>query len=263
MSKRKCACHDGCLEEGELRSINDNEESFNKQMESYVVDPCVEKFFSEVSQMDNFWKEVDKQTEKLVCEPSWNLSLVGESTYFLNKSHSKWVCVGLLPDNFFKPIVKIVGVRKQCIVFNPEEWEEFMMQSAKLKKYFDYGGGKFPRMSIWNLQVSSESFDGVNRVLKMDKDGDLLYLSYEGLSELWRMRKLLESRLESLRHLKYDEFYKDVIQYLAVNGKDLNMEIEKVLQGSPLECVCITKEMLVYHLRKVYEDVDLLRKNRN
>lgn len=250
------------LEEGELNNISNNDDSFYAQTENKVIDPVMEKFFSEVGQSKEFWKHIDKCSEKLIREPSWNLPLVGERTYFLNKSHSKWVCVGLLPDNFFEPMVKIVGVKKQCVTFNEEEWKEFMKQSVNLKKYFDYCSGNFPTVDISNFKLSCECFDGVNKILKIENDGDMLYLSYEGLTELWRMRKVVESRFVLLRNLKYYDFYKNILDYLVVSGEDLNLEVEKILEGSMSECVCITKEMFLYHLVKIYTDVDLLRKNR-
>ncbi|KAI4465576.1 zinc metalloprotease family m13 neprilysin-related [Holotrichia oblita] len=51
-------------------------------------------------------------------------TLIGQSTYYLNKLGSKWVNIGLSPASGFLPIVHIRSANA-CIFFTQEEWEDF------------------------------------------------------------------------------------------------------------------------------------------
>ncbi|KAK9674695.1 hypothetical protein QE152_g40928 [Popillia japonica] len=107
---------------------------------------------------------------QLVRQQFWNVQLLGEKLYFLNKSHSKWICVGLLPDLDFEPTIKIVGVKKQCIAFNEAEWERFRGEGT-------------------------------------------VFLSYEGLLELLRLRKIVSSRVSLLKSMKFKPYFYPMKDY--------------------------------------------------
>ncbi|KAK9711736.1 hypothetical protein QE152_g25299 [Popillia japonica] len=143
----------------------------NEIEEESQVDPYLQAFFEDTEDTE-FWGKVQSCADKLVRQQFWNVQLLGEKLYFLNKSHSKWICVGLLPDLDFEPTIKIVGVKKQCIAFNEAEWERFMLESENLRKFLEYCRGVFPAYCIDDddVKLSSECFDGVTRILKKGRE---------------------------------------------------------------------------------------------
>lgn len=281
MLKRKCSDLQSCgcssiVEERGTGKEKIVDEGFYSQVDGDIkIDPKVEEFFTEMGKSNNFWGSLDegpesfgleplsgeKYIEKYSREPIWELPLVGEKIFFLNKSHSKWICIGLLPFRDFEPTLKIVGVKKQCVCFNSKEWDWLMAETIHLRKYFDYHNGVFPSVKGMNMRLSPESFDGVSRILKIEKGGEYVYLSYEGLLELWRLKETVECRLAVLKDMEYNRFYNDMVQCVAANGGEIDLEIEKMYNGVVSESVCIMKELTMYWPQKIKNDVNDLRKN--
>lgn len=277
-TEKKCDCLETIVEEGELivdeSELTDNSIDLHKMFEvteNSRADPRVEAFFTEMGESNNFWNKASTTAEKLVQrvlpdefarEPIWDVPLVGERIFFLNKSHSKWICVGLAPNQDFEPIVKIVGIKKQCVYFNLEEWEWFVAESLKLKKYYQYYNGAIPVINGMDIWLSHESFDGVNRIMKINKEGGHAYLAYESLAELWRMVKVVATRLVFLKDLKYQEFYNRFLDSIVLSGEEVDTAIERICNGQVSESVCVTIELVMYWLSKILNDLHYLRKNR-
>ncbi|KAK9704098.1 hypothetical protein QE152_g28505 [Popillia japonica] len=189
----------------------DNSIICNDIEEKSQVDPYLQAFFEDTEDRE-FW-------DKLVRQQFWNVQLLGEKLYFLNKSHL-WICVGLLPDLDFEPTIKIVGVKKQCIAFNEAEWERFMLEKGE----------------------------------------GAVFLSYEGLLELLRLRKIVSSRVSLLKSLKFNEVYKDVVTYLSGSDGDLSDNLENMFHGGFSECSCLMTELATYGFKKIFRDVMLIKK---
>ncbi|KAK9738953.1 hypothetical protein QE152_g9400 [Popillia japonica] len=132
--------------------------------------------------------------------------------------------------------------------FNEAEWERFMLESENLKKFFEYCRGMFPAYCIDDddVKLSSECFDGVTRILKIEKGEGAVFLSYEGLLELLRLRKIVSSRVSLLKSLKFNEVYKDVVTYLSGSDGDLSDNLENMFHGGFSECSCLMTELATY-----------------
>ncbi|KAF5279655.1 hypothetical protein FQA39_LY18259 [Lamprigera yunnana] len=63
--------------------------------------------------------------------------LLNQTIYYLNKSKSKWISVGLYYPFEFASVVKIFGRSKQYVIFKEEEWIQFHEQRENIKKYFE------------------------------------------------------------------------------------------------------------------------------
>ncbi|KAF5288110.1 hypothetical protein FQA39_LY15497 [Lamprigera yunnana] len=62
--------------------------------------------------------------------------LLDQTIYYLNKSKSKWISVGLYYPFEFASVVKIFGRSKQYVIFKEEEWIQFHEQRENINKYF-------------------------------------------------------------------------------------------------------------------------------
>lgn len=252
-------------EEGELIDKSVGKDTVADAVAPETVNSNVEEFFSGTQ---DFWDRVDMYAhnfarglstgEKYVREPIWELPLVGERIFFLNKSHSKWISVGLSPMYNFECMFKIVGVKKQCVFFNITEWRWLMAETMKLKECFEYGNGIFPSIYGMKIRISPEIIEGISKILKIEKSGDYVYLSYEGLVEMWRLMEMLECRWAVLKDIKFNIFYKDMVRYVAQNGGEIEQEVAKMYNGVISECACIMKELIMYWLQKIKDDVQLM-----
>lgn len=205
-------------------------------------------------QQDEKW---GKWSESKWTEPP----LIGRTIYFLNKSFSKWVSVGLSPYSHFAPVVEIVGTKKQKAVFIEEEWKKFLFESQQLKKYVD-DNVLIPTIKLSGVKISSEYIDGVRNVLKVQKDGDVLFISYEGMKELWDLENLIEARLTYLQTLNFRKYYREVAEYVEKAEGAEEAEIRMLLEGPVSEHLCILKEFMVYNPNALMSFVDLLQKIR-
>ncbi|KAK9752042.1 hypothetical protein QE152_g4567 [Popillia japonica] len=244
-------------------------------------DDCI-RFAKELENIDcSEWegrrKEVrkDKVIEKInVLETNllsqsiyFLTNLLSQSIYFLNKSCSKWLCIGLVQyitrrldaNLFFEPIVKIVGIKKQCVSFTEEEWLSFLECEMELKQYFRDSSLVFQVVERSNARISFECFDGVKKILKLEKDKECVYLSYEGVEQLWKLDDLVKCRIQQLKELQYVKFYKKFVNSLIVVEGEVISEIEKILEKSTGFNVCITKELMFYNFNKILSDIKLCR----
>lgn len=71
----------------------------------------------------NGWQPINNTPERkkdIICKP-----LLTPVTYFLNKSKSKWICVGLDSDFNFEPVIRLMGNRGQGVTLNADTWSDF------------------------------------------------------------------------------------------------------------------------------------------
>ncbi|KAF5287255.1 hypothetical protein FQA39_LY15983 [Lamprigera yunnana] len=62
--------------------------------------------------------------------------LLNQTIYYLNKSKSKWITIGLYYPFEFVSVLKIFGRSKQYVLFKEEEWIQFHEQLENTNKYF-------------------------------------------------------------------------------------------------------------------------------
>ncbi|KAF5301624.1 hypothetical protein FQA39_LY10671 [Lamprigera yunnana] len=60
--------------------------------------------------------------------------LLNQTIYYLNKSKSKWINVGLYHPFEFASVVKIFGRSKQYVIFKEVEWIQFHEQRENINK---------------------------------------------------------------------------------------------------------------------------------
>ncbi|KAF5276884.1 hypothetical protein FQA39_LY06435 [Lamprigera yunnana] len=117
--------------------------------------------------------------------------LLNQTIYYLNKSKSKWISVGLYCPFKFASVVKIFGRSKQYVIFKEEEWIQFHEQRENINKYFQTFD------TIWKpRQIGSKSltFEMIKekKILKIeDMSGNEVYLGWESVSEVWSLESVL------------------------------------------------------------------------
>ncbi|KAF5281637.1 hypothetical protein FQA39_LY17752 [Lamprigera yunnana] len=151
--------------------------------------------------------------------------LLNQTIYYLNKSKSKWISVGLYYPFEFASVVKIFGRSKQYVIFKEEEWIQFHEQRENINKYFD---------TMWKpRQIGSKTltFEMIEekKILKIeDMSGNEVYLCWESMSEVWSLESVLRYRLSYSSGSNFKYFYEDVIRAVAEMSGDVKINIYNI-----------------------------------
>ncbi|KAF5289824.1 hypothetical protein FQA39_LY14979 [Lamprigera yunnana] len=99
--------------------------------------------------------------------------LLNQTIYYLNKSKSKWISVGLY---YCTSVVKIFGRSKQYVIFKEEEWIQFHEQRENINKYFQTFNTMWKPRQIGSKTLTFEMIEE-KKILKIeDMSGNEVYL---------------------------------------------------------------------------------------
>ncbi|XP_071054857.1 uncharacterized protein [Onthophagus taurus] len=182
--------------------------------------------------------------------------LFSESTYYLNKSRTKWISVGMSANLHFDPVIRLMG-KGQCITFTEDEWKNVINSRQLIMNSFVGDLSTPPHFVVSGVTCSSQWIENVRKVLKMERGSEIFYLAYDSLHELWKLSDLVSSRVEVLNCMEYKNYYDSVIDVVSTMQGDIKSNILVASNGVPSEHLCVTKELLVYGMDKVLLDLDL------
>ncbi|KAF5278226.1 hypothetical protein FQA39_LY18379 [Lamprigera yunnana] len=172
--------------------------------------------------------------------------LLNQTIYYLNKSKSKWVSVGLYCPFEFASVVNIFGRSKQYVIFKEEEWIQFHEQRENINKYFQTFDTMWKPRQIGTKTLTFEVIEK-KKILKIeDMSENEVYLDILSYS--------------SGSNFKY--FYEDVIRAVAEMSGDVKINIYNIINRlfeKSNDVCCMTEETLfdVQLERRIQEqDVD-------
>ncbi|KAF5280237.1 hypothetical protein FQA39_LY18087 [Lamprigera yunnana] len=165
--------------------------------------------------------------------------LLNQTIYYLNKSNSKWISVGLYYPFEFASVVKIFGWSKQYT--------------------FD---------TMWRprqIGPKTLTFEMIEekKILKMDDmSGNEVYLGWESVSEVWSLESVLRYRLSYSSGSNFKYFYEDVIRAVAEMSGDVKINIYNIINrlSEKSDDVCCMLEVLLFMPEKALFDVQLERR---
>ncbi|KAF5301632.1 hypothetical protein FQA39_LY10679 [Lamprigera yunnana] len=188
--------------------------------------------------------------------------LLNQTIYYLNKSKSKWISVGLYYPFEFASVVKIFGRSKQYVIFKEEEWIQFHEQRENINKYFQTCDMMWKPRQIGSKTLTFEMIEE-KKILKIeDMSGNEVYLGWESVSEVWSLESVLRYRLSysSGSNLKY--FYEDVIKAVAEMSGDVKLNIYNIINrlSEKSDDVYCMLEVPLFMPKKALFDVQLERR---
>ncbi|KAF5301625.1 hypothetical protein FQA39_LY10672 [Lamprigera yunnana] len=131
--------------------------------------------------------------------------LLNQTIYYLNKSKSKWISIGLYYPFKFASVVKIFGRSKQYVIFKEEEWIQFHEQRENINKYFQTFDTMWKPRQIGSKTLTFEMIEE-KKILKIeDMSGNEVYLGWEFVSEVWSLESVLRYRLSYSSERLYEE----------------------------------------------------------
>ncbi|KAF5300432.1 hypothetical protein FQA39_LY02231 [Lamprigera yunnana] len=108
--------------------------------------------------------------------------LLNQTIYYLNKSKSKWISIGLYYPFEFASVVKIFGRFKQYVIFKEEEWIQFHQQRENINKYFQTFDTMWKPRQIGSKTLTFEMIEE-KKILKIeDMSGNEVCLGWESVS---------------------------------------------------------------------------------
>lgn len=201
-------------------------------------------------------EEIVNRSEGL--DMSKPINVLSQHVYYLNKSRTKWVVVGLAPDLHFEPILAIAGAKKQNIVMKANQWKHFLGHQNHLTDMFMENNGDTYTFKIGDVSVNFERVERHRKVLKLSRGGgEEIFLAYETLKELWKLAEILTERLEILREKNYGKYYDELVNYIVNLEGDIMDRCMKFFNGVINENAIITKELMLYDGMKMKRDVQL------
>lgn len=190
------------------------------------------------------------------------LPLISQCIYFLNKSKSKCVCVGLSAHLTFSPAVKLFGLRNQCMFFDETEWKLVTENLENLMNYFHAGDTPWPPMKIGSKTIMFQTV-AKNKVIKFQDLGDSeLYLGWESLAELRELLPIISYRVDTLASQEFKMFYDSIIEGVAEMPGNFKVNIMNILAPlKELHCenMCSMLEILHFLPEKICVDMEVAK----
>ncbi|KAF5285942.1 hypothetical protein FQA39_LY16493 [Lamprigera yunnana] len=188
--------------------------------------------------------------------------LLNQTIYYLNKSKSKWISVGLYYPFEFVSVVKIFGRSKQYVIFKEEEWIQFHEQRENINKYFQTFDTMWKPRQISSKTLTFEMIEE-KKILKIeDMSGNEVYLGWESVSEVWSLESVLRYRLSYSSGSNFKYLYEDVIRAVAEMSEDVKINIYHIINrlSEKSDDVCCMLEVLLFMLEKALFNVQLERR---
>ncbi|KAF5281809.1 hypothetical protein FQA39_LY05023 [Lamprigera yunnana] len=209
---------------------------------------------------------------EMYSDPKYNINdlktgdcetmLLNQTIYYLNKSKSKWISVGLYYPFEFASVVKIFGRSKQYVIFEEEEWIQFHEQRENTNKYFQTFDTMWKPTQIGSKTLTFEMIEE-KKILKIeDMSGNEVYLGWESVSEVWSLESVLRYRLSYSSGSNFKYFYEDVIRAVAEISRDVKIDIYNIINrlSEKSDDVCCMLEVLLFMPEKALFDVQLERR---
>ncbi|KAF5296712.1 hypothetical protein FQA39_LY12412 [Lamprigera yunnana] len=258
-----------CSQFTNLNTLLDDEEDDEKDAIYCIV---VNNFIKTMDSIPTSCIQLAKEQIIKYSDPKYNINdlktgdcktmLLNQTIYYLNKSKSKWISVGLYYPFEFASVVKIFGRSKQYVIFEEEEWIQFQEQRENINKYFQTFDTMWKPRQIGSKTLTFEMIEE-KKILKIeDMSGNEVYLGWESVSEVWSLESVLRYRLSYSSGSNFKYFYEDVIRAVAEMSGDVKINIYNIINrlSEKSDDVCCMLEVLLFMPEKALFDVQLERR---
>lgn len=138
--------------------------------------------------------------------------LLTDKVYFLNKSRTKYLVVGLSVNLQFQPVIKICSMKsKRNVLFTKQEWVSFWTKEGIFANYLTFQN-TFPE-AMWE-NGKSYSFEKIDQgvVLKIAdvSCADEVYIGKESFWTLQEVRPLVNIVLDEFESFNFQKAFEDI-----------------------------------------------------
>ena len=189
-----------------------------------------------------------------------NGALINESIYYLNKSKSKWVSVGLSVERKYDPIIKLGGCKNnQNVIFNEDQWISFLNNQGIMLSFIYSNGFGWQPMQGKGFEIHFV-FINESRIIKITQgDANEVFLAGDTINELVSLTNLIKYRFDMLKSQEFSIYYNIIFSGISIRNGDLLKNVYDVI--SPLTNtnsvnVCCVLELLNFYPECIIEDVE-------
>lgn len=159
-----------------------------------------------------------------------DLVVLGERIYKLNKSKCKFISTGLSYDMCYTPCVKMSGNKNDVIVFDENEWAQFITNESIITNYL-YSNDKVEPIRAGSFSIYFEQISA-SRVIKIWKNNSHVYLGFESICKLWELLPLVKYRVDMIKRLQFANYFKIVQKGLQRQGGNVFENVKNLLPPS-------------------------------
>lgn len=195
------------------------------------------------------------------------MEIVNKTTYFLNKSRTKWVNIGLARQVKFQPIVQICS-SAEVYTFTENEWLTFLEKQGILVNYFLSPEAITSNWQPVQTNDYTISFKKVNvtkviHILKeTEEKSSGIFLASESLFELFDLLRLIQVRIDVLKRQDFNSYYEDILKRAVRRQGNFIIAIYDLLRlEAPSENSCALLELVHWFPDKVKEDESTVAKS--
>lgn len=186
--------------------------------------------------------------------------LIKQTLYFLNKSKSKFVSIGLAQQLRFTPVVQLWGMKNQGVWFSETEWKQLVENQGVLLNYFYATDTPWSPMKLGFKTIYFQTVEQ-KRVIKIEDMCETeIYLGWESLLEFVELIPLIDNQLKMISNHQFRNYYNDMLNKIVIMTGDCMVNIKKELQSAK-ECAntYAMMELLHFHPEKIAVDLEMVK----
>jgi hypothetical protein len=185
--------------------------------------------------------------------------LLNSTTFFLNKSRTKYVSVGLSVGSHYNPVIHLCGNRNQHVSFHEEDWNLFLQYQGLITNYLfsNEDTREWNPITLNHKTLHFETFNSRRNIKIVDKDV-VLWLGSETVFTLWELLPLIINRMEILKKQEFFVFYDNLIRNLCTMSGDIIENVQFAMKPFAVNVNSYCIKELIHYAPKVFAiDVDI------
>lgn len=190
--------------------------------------------------------------------------ILNSKLYYLNKSSSKFISVGLsLTD--FAPRILIGGYKGFEASFSEEEWKSLQQYQGVIVNYFYCKVDAHP-LKFGNINLYFEKINQIPIIKLQNIDGNCVCLASDTCDKLFEVQEIVDYRIHLLKRQEFDKYF-NVFQTTNVNQSSsvLLSNVYNILnpsQNTKSENVCTMLEMLTLYPNELEDKLKHISKRK-
>jgi len=179
--------------------------------------------------------------------------LINKSTYYLNKSKSKWVSVGFSLERKYNPIIKIGGIKNnQCIILNEDQWISFLNNEGIMMNFIHSNSLGWQPMQGNGYEIHFV-FIKDSRIIKITQEGgNEIFLAGDTINQIMKLAELIKYRFNMLKSQEFVNYYNVFIGGIAAKNGDVLQNVYNII--SPLKNLNSVNIYCMLELLNLYSD---------
>lgn len=158
------------------------------------------------------YQPCEKESQTTMC-------LVNGKAYYLNKSQSKYVTVGLTLSDF-SPSLLFGGINCKTIVLSEEDWNSLLKYQDVITNYFDTCNSLLGPIEERNFIITFEKMRDIP-IIKFKHNDQHIFLGNQSVFHLWQIIPIIEYRLDILRRQKFNTYFNNLISNIGNHQENI------------------------------------------